>query len=65
MARLAKAFLFAVLFTVIGLILFALLAPLLFPNADLRKLGQLAGPIIVLVGGGIGFVFGWARAKKK
>jgi hypothetical protein len=64
MARIGKSPLFAVLFAVVGMTLFALLAPLLFPGANMRKLGQLAGPVILSVGGGIGFVFGWIRAKK-
>jgi hypothetical protein len=59
-----RALLFAVLFAVIGLIVFALLAPLLFPNGDQRKLGAAAGPIIFVVAGGTGAVVGWVTRKK-
>jgi hypothetical protein len=63
MRRVGKAFLYAVLFAVIGMVVFALLAPLLFPDANPRRLGQLAGPVIFLVAGGLGFVVGWFRTK--
>jgi hypothetical protein len=59
-----KATLFAVLFALIGLVIFALLAPLLFQHADFRKLGEVSAPFIVLVFGLIGFIFGWRRHKK-
>lgn len=59
-----KAILFAVLFTVIGAVAFALLAPLLIHGVDFRKLGAVAFPFIVLVCGGVGFIFGLRRSKK-
>jgi hypothetical protein len=64
MRTIGKAFLYAVLFAVIGMVIFALLAPLLFPDANPRRLGQLSGAVILLVAGGIGFVVRWFRAKK-
>ena len=60
-----KAILFALLFVVVGGVAFALLAPLLFHGADFRKLGQAAFPVILLVCGGAGFVFGLRRSKKQ
>jgi hypothetical protein len=60
-----KAFLFALLFIIAGLVIFALVAPLLFHGADPRKLGAAAFPIILVVCGGFGFVFGLRRSKKQ
>jgi hypothetical protein len=59
-----KAIVFAILFVVVGAVAFALLAPLLFHGADFRKLGQTAFPVILLVCGTTGFIFGWRRSKK-
>jgi hypothetical protein len=59
-----KAILFAVLLAVVGLILFALTAPLLLPDANQRALGALAFPFIVMVCGAVGFVIGWRGRKK-
>ncbi len=59
-----KAIAFALLFAVVGLILFALAAPLLLPNANHRALGALALPFIVIVCGTAGFVIGWRRRNK-
>ena len=60
-----KAILFAIVFSVVGLVVFALIAPLIFPNEYLRKVGQSAFPIIVLVLGGIGFVIGLRRRTRR
>ncbi len=60
-----KAILFALLFIIIGAVAFSLLAPLIFPGHDMRKLGAAAFPIILLVGGGTGFFVGWHRSKKR
>jgi hypothetical protein len=60
-----KAILFAVLFAIIGLIVFAFLGPLLFHGVDPRKMGEISAPVIVCVLGLIGFVFGWRRHKKR
>jgi hypothetical protein len=59
-----KAILFAVLFAVAGLILFAMAAPLVLPAASLRTAGALAFPFIVIVCGGAGFVMGWRGRNK-
>ncbi len=60
-----KAFLFALLFVVIGAVVFAFLAPLLFHGADTnRRIGAAMFPWIVLVCGAGGFAFGWRRRKK-
>jgi hypothetical protein len=56
-----KAILFAILFFVIGAVAFVLLTPLLIHGVDFRKLGQAAFPVILLVCGTAGFVFGWRR----
>jgi hypothetical protein len=60
-----KALLFALLFAVVGLVAFALLAPLIFHGANSRKLGAAAFPVIVLACGGFGFVFGLRSRKKQ
>jgi len=61
-----KALLFAILFIVVGAVAFALLAPLISPRGtDFRKQGAAAFPIIILMCGGFGFVFGWRRRKKQ
>jgi len=59
-----KAFLFALLFIVIGAVAVAFLAPLLFHGADMRRLGAITFPLIVLFCGSCGFAFGWRRRKK-
>jgi hypothetical protein len=59
-----KAFVFALLFVVIGAVAFAFLAPLLFHGADMRRLGATMFPWIVLVCGAGGFAVGWRRRKK-
>jgi hypothetical protein len=60
-----KAILFALLFVVVGAVAFGLFAPLLFRGADHRKLGAAAFPVILLVCGGAGLVFGLRRNKKQ
>jgi hypothetical protein len=59
-----KAILFAVLFAVVGLILFSLVAPLLLPEARLRAAGAIAFPFVVLVCGTAGFILGWRGRKR-
>jgi len=56
--------LFALLFVVVGAVAFALLAPLIFHGGDFQKIEATAFPIILIVGGGTGFAFGWRRRKK-
>lgn len=56
-----RAFGFAILFAVVGLIAFALIAPLILRGGNMRGIGAAAFPIILLVGGGIGFVIGLRR----
>ncbi|MGA2280442.1 MAG: hypothetical protein ABSG80_09090 [Verrucomicrobiota bacterium] len=58
-----KAFLFAVLFVIVGLVSFALLAPLVL-SGNSRKIGAMAAPVIVIVCGAAGFWFGLSRKKK-
>jgi hypothetical protein len=59
-----KAILFAVLFAIVGLILFSLIAPLLLPSENLRRAGAIAFPFIVVVCGAAGFILGWRGRKK-
>ena len=59
-----KAFLFALLFIVIGAVALAFLAPALFHGADMRRFGATMLPWIVLVNGAGGFAFGWRRRKR-
>ena len=61
-----KALLFALLFAVIGLIAFAFTAPLFIHGTEAnRSAGAVALPVIVLIFGGAGFVFGLRRKKKE
>lgn len=60
-----KALLFALLFVVAGLVAFAFIGPLFFHGEDARKAGAVAFPVVVLVCGGAGFVFGLRRKKKQ
>jgi hypothetical protein len=60
-----KAILFALLFVIVGAVAFALIAPLLFHNADLRTLGAVAFPFIIIVCGGGGFCLGLSRSRKQ
>jgi hypothetical protein len=60
----ARAIGFAVLFAVVGLVAFALLAPLTFPGGDLSRIGTTAFPVIVLVGGGIGLAIGLRSSRR-
>jgi len=53
-----------ILFAAVGLITFALIAPLVFHGADMRGIGAVFFPIIVLVCGGIGFAIGVRRGPK-
>jgi len=58
-----KTILYVVLFAIVGVILFSVAAPLLFAPEDLRKAGSIAFPLIVIVCGTAGFVFGRRRRK--
>jgi hypothetical protein len=60
-----KALLFAFVFLVVGLVVWSVLAPLLFRGADFEKLGAMAFPVILLVCGGMGFFYGLRRGKRK
>jgi hypothetical protein len=59
-----KAILFAILFAIVGLVVFALLAPVVLKGSDPRTVGRIAFPFIVLICGIAGFVFGKRRSKK-
>ncbi len=60
-----KAALWAILFTAIGLVAFALAAPLVFAG-DPRQRGQAAFPIVVAVCAAAGFAFGlWRRRGRE
>jgi hypothetical protein len=58
-----KALLYAVIFMIVGLVSFALLAPFIF-TGDFKKIGALAAPVIVVVFGAAGLWFGLNRQKK-
>jgi len=60
-----KAILFALLFILVGSVVFALLAPLFFHGVDFRKLGQISAPFIFIVFGSLGFVLGWRLRKQR
>jgi hypothetical protein len=57
--------LFAFTFVVVGMVAFALLAPLIFRGADFERLGRAVGPFILIVGGACGFYFGYQRQRKR
>lgn len=59
-----RAVLFSVGFIVGGAVLFALLAPFLFPNADMGALGMVSLPLIAVAFGVPGFLIGRNRDKK-
>jgi len=60
-----KGILFAVVFTIVGAVVFSVLAPLLFHGADFRKLGAAAFPFILLFCGGFGFIYGFRGRKRR
>ena len=60
-----KALLFAVLFAVLGLVVFALVAPLVFSGGDFRRIGATSFPFVVLICGTIGFFIGRRSRPKK
>ena len=53
-----KGCLLSIIFPIFGLIVFALIAPLIFQGADMRTLGQKSFPIIVIGGAILGFLIG-------
>ena len=57
-----KAILFATLFVVGGLVVFAFLAPLLFRGANMQQVGAAAFPFIFIICGAVGFIFGWRKS---
>jgi len=60
-----KGLLFALLFAVIGLVASALIIPLFIHGAEANtKAGETAFPVIILICGGSGFVFGLRRKQK-
>jgi hypothetical protein len=59
-----KAILFAVLFIVLGMVIFAFIAPILFHGANMQQVGAAAFPFIFIVCGIAGFVVGWRKRKK-
>ena len=57
---------YSLLFVLVAMALFALVAPLIFGHgAVFEKLGQAAGTVILIVVGPIGFVFGMKRKKPR
>jgi hypothetical protein len=59
-----KAFLYAILFIVVGLVVFALIAPLIFQAEHVRRAAASAFPVIVVVCGAMGFWHGLRRSRK-
>jgi hypothetical protein len=48
-----------------ALVVFALIASILFRSADLGRIGAAALPIIFIVCGISGFIFGWRPGRKQ
>ena len=63
--KIVRAVFWAILFIILGGVLFALVAPTLFQGRDLKKVGALAFPFIVLICGGAGLALGLTRSKVK
>ena len=59
-----KAILFALLFIVLGMIVFAFIAPILFHGANMEQVGFTASPFITIISGVVGFIVGWRKRKK-
>ncbi len=57
-----RSLLFAGLFAIGGLCLFALLAPLIF-QGDMRQLGARAFPMVVIGFGALGFLIGYRQRR--
>ncbi len=55
---------FAVVFALSAMVLFALAAPILFHGRDMEALGQAAAAPLLVVFGGIGFLVGYLRSKR-
>jgi hypothetical protein len=53
----AKSILYAILFAILGLVLFALVAPFFF-DGNLREVGRNSFPIVVIICGPIGYFLG-------
>jgi hypothetical protein len=59
-----RAILYALAGFILTMVIFALLAPLLFQGADMRKVGAMLGAPAALVGGILGFIIGLVRSRK-
>jgi len=59
-----RAFLYAIVFVIVGGVVFSLAAPLVFPHANPEKLGETAMPIVALLCGAAGFVVGLRRHNR-
>jgi hypothetical protein len=59
-----KAILFAFLFIIVGMVVFAFVGPLLFRGANMQQIGATAFPFIFLICGAAGFIVGWRKRKK-
>jgi hypothetical protein len=60
-----KSILFSLLFILLGLVVFSLLAPILFHGSDMRQLGAASFPFIAIGCGVAGFLYGRAQSRKK
>ena len=59
-----QAILWAVVFAVIALVVFPFIAPLIFRGENMRQIGAATAPILLILGGGAGFVFGLMRSRR-
>jgi hypothetical protein len=59
------ACIFALIFVVAGGVVFSLLAPLIFRGADFERLGKAVAPLILIIPGSLGFLYGYRRHVRK
>ena len=59
-----QAILWGVVFAVVALIVFPLIAPLVFRGGNMRQLGAISFPILIVIGGGAGVTFGLTRSRR-
>jgi hypothetical protein len=52
---------FAFIFGVAALVIVAMLAPILFPGADMHEAGRICAWPVLIIGGVIGYLFGRSR----
>jgi hypothetical protein len=60
-----QGIIWAIVFAAVTLVVFPFIAPLVFRGSNMRQLGAAAFPVLLILGGGAGFMFGLARSRRK